>query len=235
LNKLDMLWKYQQKELELEQAETALKNSPVRQHLLKIKNFLLKQQNDLKKYEEIAAVKNQRIAELDGEYEKADARLQELLQQIDGASDAQEARTLRNEAETIQNTLIKLRRELMDIIGDIEKIEGNIRVMATKVLKARGEYAEYKETYDQEKKDASGDLNRLKLEAEEIAKGIDAALLKRYDNLKKSKADPMALIVENKCGGCNMELPSLVLHRLKSGEETIECENCGRILYYKES
>jgi predicted nucleic acid-binding Zn-ribbon protein len=43
------------------------------------------------------------------------------------------------------------------------------------------------------------------------------------------------LIVDSKCDGCNMELPSLMLHRLKSGEETIECENCGRILHTEES
>ena len=33
------------------------------------------------------------------------------------------------------------------------------------------------------------------------------------------------------CGGCFMSLPSATLRELKLGEKTVECDNCGRILY----
>ena len=49
--------------------------------------------------------------------------------------------------------------------------------------------------------------------------------------IKPHCTPPMAKLVDGQCGGCFMSLPSATLRELKLGEKTVECDNCGRILY----
>ncbi|MFR4008262.1 MAG: zinc ribbon domain-containing protein [Christensenellales bacterium] len=65
--------------------------------------------------------------------------------------------------------------------------------------------------------------------------GLDPALLAQYQAIKKNRANPVALVENEQCQGCNMSLPSLTLSRLRDGKEIVECENCGRILYDRQN
>ena len=60
---------------------------------------------------------------------------------------------------------------------------------------------------------------------------IAPELLSRYRAIKEHCAPPMARLVDGQCSGCFMSLPSATLRELKLGEKTVECDNCGRILY----
>jgi len=41
---------------------------------------------------------------------------------------------------------------------------------------------------------------------------------------------PMARLLGDQCGGCNMSMPSVVLRAIKGGSTIVECETCGRII-----
>ena len=46
-----------------------------------------------------------------------------------------------------------------------------------------------------------------------------------------AKTERLALLDGDRCGGCNMSLPTSTVKRVATGEGIVECENCGRILY----
>ena len=62
-------------------------------------------------------------------------------------------------------------------------------------------------------------------------KGVVPELVKRYKTIRKKHAVPLAKLEGERCGGCNMSLPTTVVRSVVSGTEIVECENCGRILY----
>lgn len=42
---------------------------------------------------------------------------------------------------------------------------------------------------------------------------------------------PIARLIDgNRCGGCNMNLPQVILRNIRMGARIVECENCGRIV-----
>ena len=77
---------------------------------------------------------------------------------------------------------------------------------------------------DNQYKELKGKRDRYKVE-------LNNALLKKYESIKNSHATVMAEIDQDRCGGCNMALASLVIQNVKDNARVIECENCGRILY----
>ena len=60
---------------------------------------------------------------------------------------------------------------------------------------------------------------------------VNNALLKEIRGNKEQSSTVMAEIRQDRCGGCNMALASLVIQNVKDKGRIIECENCGRILY----
>jgi predicted nucleic acid-binding Zn-ribbon protein len=73
-------------------------------------------------------------------------------------------------------------------------------------------------------------LEERRKAAQERAKGIEEALMERYQQIKQHSVPPMARLVNDQCGGCNMSLPSVTLRNIKSGSQIIECETCGRMI-----
>ena len=68
-------------------------------------------------------------------------------------------------------------------------------------------------------------------EAAKAAEGIDPAMLAKYKEIKQHCAQPIAKLVDgNRCGGCNMNLPQVLMGQIKQGAKSVECENCGRIV-----
>ena len=53
--------------------------------------------------------------------------------------------------------------------------------------------------------------------------------MERYRDIKKHSVPPLAALLGDQCGGCNMSLPSSVSRKVKAGE-LVECETCGRLL-----
>ena len=53
----------------------------------------------------------------------------------------------------------------------------------------------------------------------------------RYRQVKQHAMPPMARINGDRCGGCNMSLPAATRDRLNAGNDIVECDNCGRILF----
>ena len=81
---------------------------------------------------------------------------------------------------------------------------------------------------------AKAKLEEIKAEADKEAVGIDPKLMQRYKDIRKHCFPPMALLDGDRCGGCNMSLPSVVMRDIRSGEKLVECDNCGRIIYAQE-
>ncbi|MFA5552190.1 MAG: C4-type zinc ribbon domain-containing protein [Trueperaceae bacterium] len=68
-----------------------------------------------------------------------------------------------------------------------------------------------------------------------LASSIDAALLKQYDQVRKSRRGVgLAEVVDNAtCSGCSVRLPIHVVQKARKGAGVTRCPSCGRILMYQ--
>ena len=231
---IQLLWEYQQIDLQMANVERRLRGSPTRKKLMQARDYIVDSQNLMKKMEADAG-------ELRITYDSVKQRYEALMDDLDGLvayiadsdqnTSMQELERMRKDANDIQANLGKQERDLMSIIERIGKIEANVNKIAANVPKARKDYTELKEVYDKEAAQNAEEKAPFKQKLDALESRINPRLLQRYTNIKKTRANPLAPVRNNRCSGCNMELPSVALKQVVESGALLECENCGRLLF----
>ena len=74
----------------------------------------------------------------------------------------------------------------------------------------------------------------LKIEASELEKKVSPADLTLYRRILQSKGDIAIVPILNgaNCNGCHMKLTQQTILLAKAAQKLVQCDNCGRLLYW---
>ena len=233
LVQLDDLWNFMQVDMEADKFENQMRLSPNRQKLLKQRNFILEQQNNMKKLEADVAVMQDRLAAVEDEAQRLSGVLSGMVEELETNPPAtvEESDRRAEAAQRLADTLTRYEQELAKMRKDAEARDRQQKEIRVRAARTKQEYDQLKLVYDEEFKRDQQTLKSMRANIEKEAAKLDQALLSRYRAIKQHCTPPMAKLVDGQCGGCFMSLPSATLRELKLGEKTVECDNCGRILY----
>ena len=233
LVQLDDLWNFMQVDMEADKFENQMRLSPNRQKLLKQRNFILEQQNNMKKLEADVAVMQDRLAAVEDEAQRLSGVLSGMVEELekDPPATIEESDRRAEAAQRLADTLTRYEQELAKMRKDAEARDRQQKEIRVRAARTKQEYDQLKTVYDEEFKRDQQTLKTMRANIEKEAAKLDQALLSRYRAIKQHCTPPMAKLVDGQCGGCFMSLPSATLRELKLGEKTVECDNCGRILY----
>ncbi len=233
---LDQLWQFMQVDMEADRFETKIRQSEKRQTLLKQRNFILDQQNNMKKLESEVAAMSDRLEAVRDESERLQKQLSALAEEMEQnpPQSAEEADAQMVPVQKLMDTLSRYEQELSKMRKDAENRDRQQRNIRVRAAQTKAEYDQLKGEYDVEFKRDTAELRKMRERTEAEAKKLDAALIERYRAIKQHCTPPMAKLTNGQCGGCNMALPSATLLKLKDGDQMILCDNCGRIIYSEE-
>ncbi len=231
MTQLDMLWEYQLADTEADALAHAIKQSPKRQKLLKLRDYIRDQQESLKTLEGEIAAMTDRMDALKEAIALADEQLKSLQKRIqdEPATNSQEMGVFIAEAEQLFTTLNDFDSEVRRVRKNASDRDRRQRDIKLRAIKSKEEFDQLRVEYDQEYKEKSEVLDQMRAVAEEKKKGIEPAYLARYNTIKQHCTPPMAKLINGQCGGCNMGFPSSVLASIRSGKQ-VECETCGRLI-----
>ena len=224
MEQYELLWQYQQVDMELDQYEKEMRGNSNRKELIKHRDFLKEQQEVLKKIEADVEIMSDRMEALADEIENFEANRPE---------DLEEAKKQIAVLQKLITTISRYEGELAKMRKDSESRDRQQREVRVRAAKARAEFDRIKVIYDEEYKQASVKLEALKKTVAEEAKGIDPELLEKYKAIKRHSTPPITRIHDDRCGGCNMQLPAADMNKIRTGAPYVECENCGRIILVK--
>ena len=232
MEQTELLWLYQQADMAADAFETEIKRSPTRIALKKNREFLVEQQNAVKRMEQEVADMVDRVDVIKVAITRIEDQLSALQKRMESAppADLQQAQSLNRDAQKLLSDLGDYEQEMKRIqkdAADRDRMEKDIRI---KYARVKAEYDQQKVAYEAEYKEQMKQLEQKRLEAQEKAKAIDPALLEKYAVIKKHCIPPVARLYGDQCGGCNMSLPQVTLRKFKSDAKYIECENCGRLI-----
>jgi predicted nucleic acid-binding Zn-ribbon protein len=81
-----------------------------------------------------------------------------------------------------------------------------------------------------------GQVKTLEGKREEVAKGVERDLLRRYDHTRKKRLPAMAsLVPPGTCTGCRMNIPPQLYNTLRTNLGFDICPSCQRIIYAAEA
>ncbi|MCI7737439.1 MAG: C4-type zinc ribbon domain-containing protein [Clostridiales bacterium] len=235
MEQYERLWQYQQVDMELDQYEKEMRGNSNRKELLKHRDFLLEQQNVLKKIEADVEIMSDRMEALADEITRLSGSVSEAAASFEAnrPQDIEEARKQIAAIQKLIGTISRYEAELAKMRKDSEARDRQQREVRVRAAKARAEFDRIKVIYDEEYKVAAVKLETLKKKVAKEAEGIDPALMEKYKAIKRHSTPPITKIHDDRCGGCNMQLPAADMNRIRTGAPYVECENCGRIILVK--
>lgn len=231
MTQLDLLWEYQTADTEADMMAHSIRTSPKRQKLLKLRDYIRDQQEGLKTLENEVLAMSDRMDALKEAIQLADEQLKSLQKRIQDTppTNSQEIAQYISEADQLTGTLNDYDQEVRRVRKSASDRDRKQRDIKLRAIKSKEEFDQLRVEYDQEYKEKSEVLERLKANAEEKKKGIEPEYLARYTAIKQHCTPPMAKLINGQCGGCNMGFPSSVLATIRSGKQ-VECETCGRLI-----
>ena len=232
MEQTELLWQYQQADMAADAFERDIKRSPNRGALKKNREFLMEQQNAVKRMEQEVAEMADRVEVIKVAIERIEGQLAALQARMENnpPADLKQAQDLARDAQKLLTNLSDYEREMKRIqkdAADHERHEKDIRV---KYAKVKAEYDQQKVAYEAEYAEQLKQLEQKQAVAQEKAKSVEKALLDKYAQVKKHCVPPVARLYGDQCGGCNMSLPQVTLRKFKNDVFFIECENCGRMI-----
>ncbi len=205
---------------------------------------------------ELLALKAQ-VAGLQGELERAEVRYTDLRKEVSAselelktldarrkssAQGALEAATSK-EASQYQNQEMQFATRYQELEEDtmplLERLEG----FEEEVNRLRGDIEDLEPELERVTKaeaervaGVEARIAALDAERAEVASGVDAALLKQYEQVRKARRGVglVEIVDKQRCGGCNVRLPIHVIQKARGGTGVTRCPSCGRLLWARE-
>lgn len=209
--------------------------------------------------EEIAALPR-RVAVIEAKLAGTKAQIEKAQQGL-GANQAARRKLeteIQDQREKIskyrdQSLAVKTNEQYRALLHEIEFAEQHIRACEDKILEGmvdteareaavKAAEAELREEMAEIEKEKAAARARTaedeKLLAEQNAQrdalrgGIAADVLTHYDRLLHHRKTAVSEARAQKCAACNVLLRPQTYNEVKSNEQIVNCDSCGRILYY---
>ncbi len=232
MEQTELLWQYQQADMAADKFEREIKRSPNRVALKKNREFLVEQQNAVKRMEQEVAEMADRVEVIKVAINRIEGQLAALQSRMEAnpPADLKQAQEMTRDAQKLLNNLNDYEREMKRIQKDAADHERSEKEIRVKYAKVKAEYDQQKVAYEAEYAEQLKQLEGKQAAAQEKAKSVEKALLDKYAVVKKHCVPPVARLYGDQCGGCNMSLPQVTLRKFKNDVLYIECENCGRMI-----
>jgi len=231
---LQCLWKTQQFDQKIYKLEAYKISIPkeIEQASQKINDREAELKDRTKKTDELSTHKR-KIEQDIGQARDTIRRYKSQLLQV---KTNREYQTLLHEINTEESKITVYEEESLEIFNKIDKLSKEMGKMNEELEKS-------KEKFSIEEKEKQAELTRtttaLQIKKEErenlILKITRKDYLARYEQVRKSRGGVgIVQISKSTCTGCNAVIPTQFIAEIKKGERMLTCEQCGRILIWKE-
>lgn len=141
-----------------------------------------------------------------------------LLQEMEGA------RRATSECET----------QILEAMEAIEEARGSqVEAEAEREAEREQGLAETK-TLDERERELNEELTRLRPDRDVLCGRLESGLLSQYARIAKRRSPAVVQITNERCVGCQMNIPPQNYIEILKGEKIITCGNCTRILVHAE-
>jgi predicted nucleic acid-binding Zn-ribbon protein len=139
---------------------------------------------------------------------------------------------MQHELATLDRRVGVLEDEELELMEQLEEAQGSLVVLEEKLAAFDARLTELAEARDAKLAELDRQLAEVTAERPAAVEGMPADLLALYDKLRESKGIGAAELRARRCGGCQLELDTAELNRIKTlpSNEVVRCEECSRIL-----
>lgn len=175
--------------------------------------------------------KERKRLEDDGKVEAQ--KITKLRDQMLGAKTNEQYRAFQHEIEFCEQAIRKADDRILELMSEAEPLDTNVK-KAEAALKEEQKQVETEKARARERTGAvQKQLEQAQAERKTLVAGLTAPTYKTYERIRKKwHGSAVAEVLEGRCGACQILLRPQFFQDLRHGELMMQCESCGRILYY---
>jgi uncharacterized protein len=149
------------------------------------------------------------------------------------AATGKEASQYQNQELQFATRAQELEEDTLPLMEELETREGGIAELRASVAELAPELATLAEAEEARLAALDERKDTFQREREALAATVDAALMKQYESVRRARRGLGLVPVQpgQRCGGCNVRLPIIVLQKVRKGVGVTRCPSCGRILW----
>jgi len=142
--------------------------------------------------------------------------------------------TALREIDATKKQISAFETDILKRIEELEKTDKEMETHAPEVERKRQEVDQLLAALDKEMEESQARTEFLKQRRTEMVAEFPRAQLALYERMSRSKrGQALGEIRNGICTACRVKVRPKVYSDVRKGEVLIECENCGRILYYR--
>src|SRR5207247_3207443 len=146
-----------------------------------------------------------------------------------------EFQAMGHEIERYEDEIRKLEDQELELMEQGDKLKVEVTAEEKKAAATKDSISRQTTDLGEKSKTLEARLQELSKERKELAETMDEDLLNRFERLFASKGDSAIVTVKHGvCTGCHMKLTTATLKDAESGKESVNCEQCARILYVEQ-
>jgi hypothetical protein len=171
---------------------------------------------------------------LETDIEQMQQQIAKYDTQLLGVKKNEEYQALLHEIDGLKKQVSQKEERILELMESIEKAQALLAEERERIGRELAEIDRQCKEIDAELAEAVAEREELEAGRDALVAQADPALLRKYERIRKSKPDGVALVPlrGETCSGCNMSvLPQAVNEVL--GGEVLACNHCGRLLYDK--
>ena len=182
------------------------------------------------KQERLAALEKEKRG-IEGELQSSVDRLKEFEQKVNQIKTNKEYQAaLKEIAETKQSNK-EMEDRILKIMTEIEGLgkdpAGDEAGFQTEKAAAEQEL----EALAAEEKKIEAEVKDFEIKRHQIQGSLEARLLAQYERIRASRFNPVTLVQNGTCQGCNMKLPPQLFIEIQKFHTIHFCPSCHRILF----
>ena len=229
---LNLLYKLQQKDIEIFELKKKLKILP--EIIVKKEKQLTQAKDDFEikktEYVRLNSLKKEKEALLttkEATIEKHTSDLNTIKANDMYKNCLLEIEKAKADKSALEDEILQLMEDIDKEIINLNKYEEDFKVKEVALNK---EIVDAKNAIEQVKEN----MVSKQQEREEFAKSIDKNVLSQYERIREGRdGQGLATIEGDSCSGCNMVLRPQLIVQVTKCKELVYCDNCSRILFNK--
>ncbi len=160
-------------------------------------------------------------------------KISKLKDQMLGAKTNEQYRAFQHEIEFCEQAIRKAEDRILDLMAEAEPLDGNVK-KAEISLKTEKQHVEEEKARARERTAVDQkQLDQAQGERKTLVAGIKPQTYSTYERIRRKwHGSAVAEAVEGRCSACQIMLRPQFFQDLRHSEHLMQCESCGRILFY---
>ncbi|HEY6763690.1 MAG TPA: C4-type zinc ribbon domain-containing protein [Candidatus Sulfotelmatobacter sp.] len=141
-------------------------------------------------------------------------------------------KALLHEIQFAEQEIASNEDKILELMVNSDARDKEVKAAQAEMKAETAEIEEEKEGARQRTAEDEKQLKEWNTKRDQLRTGVSEDLLRHYERVSKFRGSGLAEVLNSKCMGCQVMLRPQTYNEVRTGQQTVICDSCQRILYF---